>query len=287
MKLAGQTLLMRTRHLRAGLPILLASVFAAALLCQPDGGTRNVVFSCDFESPEWYREWGLDKPEAGAVTISEDPALKFEPFHGKALRVHIPKGGQVGSGKLKFRFKERTGAEPEEIYFRYYLRFADDWDPEQNGKLPGISGTYQRAGWGGKRVNGSDGWSARGRFNQPVNGETPVGYYCYHVDMRGNFGSPWLWEKDRLGYLKNNRWYSVEQYVKMNTPGRNDGILRGWIDGQPAFEKTDVRLRDTGDLKIELVWMDVYQGGKKPAKTDDHLYIDNVVIAGNYIGPVK
>ena len=71
----------------------------------------------------------------------------------------------------------------------------------------------------------------------------------------------------------------------MNTPGQNDGILRGWIDGKPAFEKTDVRFRDVEDLKIEVVWLNVYQGGTKPARAAQTVYIDDVAISRSYIGP--
>ena len=46
-------------------------------------------------------------------------------------------------------------------------------------------------------------------------------------------------------------WYCIEQYAQMNTPGVNDGILRAWVDGRLAFEKTDIRLRDVTTLKIE------------------------------------
>ncbi len=42
---------------------------------------------------------------------------------------------------------------------------------------------------------------------------------------------------------------------------------------------------DTEALKIEQVWMNVYHGGTKPSPYDQHLYIDNVVIARKYIGP--
>lgn len=244
-------------------------------------GPEDIVFQTDFESPDWYREWGLDKPESGTETVSSDPALQFEPLRGKALRVRVPAGGNLGCN-LQFQFAKRTGSEPEEIWFRYYLRFASDWDPQiQGGKLPGVSGTYGRAGWGGRPVNGRDGWSARGSFDRQIGGETPIGFYTYHVDMKGKYGSIWKWDPP----LRNNRWYAIEQHVKLNTPGRNDGVMRAWIDGKPAFEKTDVRFRDTSDLKIEMVWMNVYQGGAKPAATDDHLYIDDVVIARKYIGP--
>ena len=72
----------------------------------------------------------------------------------------------------------------------------------------------------------------------------------------------------------------------MNTPGKNDGILRAWVDGLPAFEKTDIRMRDTDALKIEAVWLNVYLGGSWTARSDHHLYIDNVVIAKTPIGPM-
>ena len=142
---------------------------------------------------------GLDKPEPTLDTVAEDPALKFEPHRGKALRVRVPQGGNLGCN-LMYRFLKRTGAEPEEIWLRYYVRLADDWDPAgQGGKFPGISGTYNRAGWGGRRVNGSDGWSARGSFSPQRNGETPIGFYCYHVDMRGRYGSIWVWDPGSPG----------------------------------------------------------------------------------------
>jgi hypothetical protein len=256
--------------------------------CEREAGLADrddVIFSCSFECPLWYQEWGLKEAPRTADTVAKDPTLKFEPYRGKALRARIEKGGNLALNLL-FPFKKRLGAEPEEIYFRYYLRFADDWLPEElGGKLPGISGTYGRAGWGGRKVNGRDGWSARGSFSGLVNGKTPVGFYCYHADMKGRYGDVWVWDKDNLGYLANNRWYCIEQHVKMNTPGRNDGVMQAWIDGKPAFEKTDVRMRDVDDLKIENIWLNVYQGGTKPARAEHHLYIDNVVIARNYIGP--
>ena len=69
----------------------------------------------------------------------------------------------------------------------------------------------------------------------------------------------------------------------MNTPGDNNGILRGWVDGQLAFEKTDIRMRDVESLEIEAVWLNVYLGGTWKAKSDRHLYIDEVVIAVLFI----
>lgn len=286
-----------TRHearwlfLRTACRILLPGMLLSFACGKADGAApsekkrKEVIFSCGFESEDWFKEWGENRLPSRTETVAADPDHKFEPLHGKALRIRVDKDGHYGASLL-YRFKEQTESEPEEIYFRYYLRFADDWDPKRGGKLPGISGTYGRAGWGGRRVNGSDGWSARGLFRGQKDGRTPIGFYCYHVDMRGRYGSEWVWDRDRLGYLENNRWYCIEQYAKMNSPGQNDGVLRGWVDGKLAFERTDVRMRDVDALKIEAIWINVYHGGTWSAGTEDHLYIDEVVVSRRRIGPL-
>jgi hypothetical protein len=245
----------------------------------------NVIIFTDFESDVWLKHWSGGKRETVSV-VNEDKKRDFRSLQNKALRIKVPKGEHYGAS-IEYEFKKRLGSEPEEIYFRYYLRFGNDWDPARGGKLPGIGGTYGRAGWGGRPSNGRNGWSARGLFKRQRGGKTPVGYYCYHADMKGRYGSNWIWDVEKRGYLENNRWYCIEQYVKMNTPGKNDGILRGWVDGQPAFEKTDVRMRDINTLRIETVWLNVYLGGSWVARSDHHLYIDNIVIAHDYIGPIQ
>jgi hypothetical protein len=40
-------------------------------------------------------------------------------------------------------------------------------------------------------------------------------------------------------------------------------------------------------LKIEQIWMNVYHGGTTPSPRDQHLYVDNVVVAKKYIGPMR
>ncbi len=244
----------------------------------------NVIVAADFESDAWRREFsGGNRPTVSVA--AEDRERTFRLLLGKALRVKVPQGEHYGAS-IEYDFKRRLGYEPEEIYFRYYLRFGSDWDPARGGKLPGIGGTYGRGGWGGRPSDGRNGWSARGQFDGQKGGKTPIGFYCYHADMKGRYGSSWIWEKGGLGYLENNRWYCIEQYARLNTPGQNDGTLRGWIDGKLAFEPTDVRMRDIPDLKIQSIWLNVYHGGTWSASSDDHLFIDNVVVAKQYIGPM-
>lgn len=241
------------------------------------------IFDCDFEADTWWHQWGLREPPKRTDIVVSDPDLGYEPLDGKALRVRVDEGGHYGLS-LSYRFAEQLGHEPEAVYFRYYLRFASDWRPERGGKLPGIGGTYGRAGWGGRKVDGTDGWSARGLFGGQVDGRTPVGFYCYHADMPGKYGDHWFWNRDEFEGLENNRWYCIEQFVKLNSPGENDGVLRAWVDDRLVFEKADIRMRDVPRLKIENVWINVYYGGTWEAIDDHHLYIDQVAISRSRIG---
>ncbi len=162
-------------------------------------------FQCDFEQESWWREWDLRRPPERTQTVLTDKSLGFQPLDHKALRIRIDRGGHNGVS-LAYRFKKRLGYEAEEIYFRYYVRLASDWKPKRGGKFPGIAGTYGRAGWGGRKVDGTDGWSARGLFGGQRNGKTPVGFYCYHADMPGKYGENWHWSRGGFSGLERNRW---------------------------------------------------------------------------------
>lgn len=252
----------------------------------------DVLFATGFENPLWAREWSERNSRSDAEPVTEDAKRRFEALSGRALRVVLPKGKNMGLD-MRYALAQRGQPEPEDIYFRYYLRFADDWNPDKDGgKLPGIAGTYGRGGWGMRRSDGYNGWSARGSFaqrpgNVPSMAQlTAIGSYAYHMGSDAS-GDVWPWSEGPSGLLQNNRWYAVEQYVKLNTPGVADGIFRAWIDGRQVIDKRDIQYRATPDLKIEEVWMNVYHGGTAVSPRDMGLFIDNVVIARRYIGPMK
>jgi hypothetical protein len=273
-----------------------ARVYGLAANFSGDVGISNdpdVIFFSDFESSSWKDEWSKVVPVSKVDTVSEDSEHSFLPFQKKALSVRIAKGKKAALNTY-YKFTDEALPEPEAIYFRYYLRLGSDWNQTRDvGKLPGISGTYRVAGWGGRTSDGTNGWSARGYFphsipkDNPLGGLHPIGSYFYHADMKSKYGDPYVWNQSYGGFLENNRWYSVEQYLKLNTPGEKDGIFRAWVDGRLVFEKSDIRFRNISKLKIEQIWMNVYHGGTRPSPYDQHMFIDNVVIANKYIGPIK
>jgi hypothetical protein len=256
-----------------------------------------VVFATRFEAQAWEREWTSIGKGNDAEAVQED-GNGFAPLDGHALKVMIRTNHTIGLNMHR-RFAQpgnggKAGSgEPEELYFRYYLRLGEDWNPyKDGGKLPGLAGTYGRAGWGNRKTDGTNGWSARGGFvrqrprGSSVGELSAIGSYVYHADTKSTHGEYWGWNLGPSGLVERNRWYSVEQYVKLNAPDANDGILRAWIDGYMVFERTDIRFRSDPGLRIESLWMNVYHGGTVPAPQDMTLYIDNIVVAREYIGPL-
>lgn len=250
----------------------------------------DVWLATDFEAADWRAAWTYVSPVSRAERVPLPEGERALPASGHALRVRVPKGANLGLD-MGFDFAAKLGYEPEEVFLRYYLRLADDWVPTvDGGKLPGLSATYGKAGWGGRRTDGRSGWSMRGHFNRapsaanPLHGRTTVGTYAYHADMEEEYGDLWSWTRGGAGILERERWYCLEQRVKLNTPGEHDGIVQAWVDGAVALDKREVRLRVAPTLRVERVWMNVYHGGTAPADRDMHLYLANVVVARTPIG---
>lgn len=242
----------------------------------------NVFFFEDFEDENYINHFSHSSHARNRQLIAGDVVFNGE----KSLRITVNKKAHYGVS-MSYRFADAGMEEPTELYARYYLRFDGSWkNIEEGGKLPGPAGRYGKAGWGGRKSDGSNGWSARMKFGRSWLGPdfVDIGYYTYHADMRKKYGQNMLWHKDSRGTLQKNRWYCIETYIKLNTPGKHDGILRGWVDGYLAMEKENVMFRTTEDLKIEEFWVNVYYGGGWQAPSDMHLYIDNLALSRQRIG---
>ena len=258
----------------------------------------GVMLVESFEDPNWQSNWSIVKNEENLQLVTSNQAEKFEPLMGQSLQVEIG-AGEFHGLNLVYLFSDKIGKDAEEVYMRYYMRLGDSWSVDDTGKLPGIAGTYigesYQGGWGGRKSTGANGWSARGVFrkaiqgNNPFSGKTPIGNYIYSANQSGSYGDVYIYDGEEPGILDKNKWYAIEQYVKMNTPGQNDGVIRSWINGKPSFEKTDLKFRDENSefIKIDRIWMNIYHGGKIPAGQAITAFVDNVVIADSYIGPIE
>jgi len=260
----------------------------------------DVFMATRFDGTDWCEGFtgcnGSANDSVRLTTDAEAAEEGFDPLDGTALRVHYFPGG-LSATSQQYNFLTAGDGEQEEVYFRYYLRFGLDFVPiVDGGKMPGIATDDSYCGSGGSPSDGKCGWSLRGSFKIAMSPDNPlyprqvVGTYAYHGKMTGDYGDPWRWQQYGLAAIELGQWVCIEQHVKMNTPGVDDGVFEVWIDGHPALVKTDVFLRDVppydlaGDLAVHRMWGNHYHGGTNPTTVPLTLFMDNVVIAKSRIG---
>jgi hypothetical protein len=226
------------------------------------------ALSVDFRNWEWMDQFTEDDP-IGNVFLVSDRA-----YSGQSLSVEIPEGRHYGTS-LHYLFSEETSSEPEELWASYYVYFPESFDPKgQVGKLPGPAGTYENAGWGGRPSDGTNGWSARMGFRSAGSDEIGLDYYVYHADMNGMFGDLFSWDCS----LPKGRWHRIDEYIRLNDPEAANGILLGWVNGDKAYDRRDVRFRETSELRIEEYWFTVYWGGTYSSPMNNRILFDNLTV---------
>ncbi len=253
--------------------------------------SENHHYIEDFESDSWEGFWDIQSGGTHKV-VSKEANNGFTPFDGNALKITIPEGEHYGLSAFYYIEPEQFSS--SHAYLHYNLKLDSSWYSSVGGKLPGFTGTYMnrpyRAGWGGRASNGNNGWSARGLFGGSISDKNlfsnhiPIGSYLYHTNVNKTYGAGKYWNLHPNGMLQTNRWYSIEQYIKINKKNINDGELKAWVNGQLVYHERNINFTNHPQVGLEAVWINIYHGGKKTAMKDLHLYIDNLIISNKRIG---
>ena len=191
--------------------------------------------------------------------------------------VFFPEGSHYGAD-LSYTLRPDQETDPDSMYASYWLYLDETFQPATDGKLPGFAGRYagtdREGGWGSRITDGTNGWSARGVFDTPdADGNVRIGNYVYHVGM-DTYGTFAWWDVA----LERNRWYKIDQYIELNTPGESDGVLQGWVNKEQVYTSDDWHWRDTEEIGIQEFWCNFYHGNTDPAPQDMTLYVNNLYL---------
>lgn len=266
----------------------LADPVALAALQAPG----EVLFEDDFESQASLAKYfEIRGRESGRVTLVRDDAIAHT-GHG-AIRFDAPATEQGASGSGASGWLGAKGH--ERIFFRRYIRFADDYDQgnlnHTGGGLAGIAGDGKWDGMGkaGVRPRGDDRftcgfepWRDWGRAAAP-------GYmmlYTYWVDMqRGKDGNWWgnmlQPTSERRVIPKRGEWVCLEQMIQVNTIGASDGELAAWIDGELYLHLQGLRWRTDERVKLKRFDVGIYV---HEARRSNTVWYDDVAISTGYVG---
>ena len=212
-----------------------------------------------FGTRTWWQAWGLQSAPWHTTLVTE--------AGNQFLRVGYAAGSHDGTA-----FKWKTG-DADSARIRYRLRLSDNWTMP-DGKLPGFGNpTYDdnracSGGCGLAAANGITSWSARGHLN----GRNVLGSYLYTPGRS-------TWSIDWYGApIVPGRWYTIDYWVTMNTPGRADGVIHAAIDGKEVANWTDLTFRLVPTLHVGTAWFDFYYGGPQVPPQNMWIDIDDLAI---------
>lgn len=203
--------------------------------------------------------------------ITPHPFFISEENGNRILKVLIPEKfyGPITGAQWKFPF-----IPTDECFVSYKVKFEKDFDFVKGGKLPGLAGGIGNCG--GNVPNGYDGWSARMMFWE----KGKLSFYVYFPDQSSVWGER-LYLKDSTGdtiRIEPGKWHVITQHIRMNTPGKADGVLQGWFYGKEAFFKDSILFRKDEKLKIDQIFYSVFLGGDDLSWTspkDEYICFDD------------
>lgn len=240
-------------------PVVTPPVFAPPDIMDMDlTGTDAIKAYCDEGNMSGgrYGDW---PSYANKYSANYNPLFLTDPANG----THFLRAGgdQVNSFRILNWFinlgqpnTKLAGFAPvEELYLRHCIRLNANvltgCDPRSLGmKLSGVSGLYP--GLWPATIAEVDITHLTGVHSLPM--ET------YAYSQEGAQIMTAIAED-----LEIMEWSTIEQRVKMNTPGIADGILEFWHDDKPVYSRTDMNFRgNNGAAKWGCMQAQIYVGGQ-------------------------
>ena len=210
------------------------------------------------EFEEWMQEWSVRKKGKWGlenISLVKDSSDKF----GQVLRVRYPAGSASPSVSRKnnvsiggAQFFADLGMSPKSsLRLSYYLRFSENFDFVKGGKLPGLFGGTEVSG--GENPDGTNGFSTR--FMWRKNGDGELYAYLPSSKKYGTSIGRGNWQ------FVPGKWHHLEQEVKLNQPGSNNGQVTVWLDGKKVLDEREITFRTTDALKIEGIFFSTFFSG--------------------------
>jgi hypothetical protein len=297
--------------------LLIATLAAAALLIVtlltslPTPAHAAGIDECGGSHPGWvfctgFEEGNLNlwddydgNPSSTNTFVLDQGPARVTGNH--VMHLHVP-AGRGGADLVKVLPQGY-----DRLYARWYVKWDAGYDftvPNHGGGLHAGSRDY--LGRSDYRPAGNDWFSS---WLEPLTSNGRLDSYTYYRGMYQDCADPngSCWgdrfpcmidegqsyctkpqdrETAMPSALQTNRWYCIEIMMDGGTPTSNgsaaNGILDYWVDGVEMGPWTDLWLRTTSSLKLDVLYLSLFYHGDHP---DAGIMIDDVVVSTQRIGP--
>jgi len=279
----------RTQAAQVPPPTTIRVAFVAPDARQPAATDDAVIFSDDFSAPAdraaRYFEY---TPEHGSFVWKADEGMGA---HRGAMRAQFEKG-QVTVGTLKVVFGKNPsgrGIKPQEtfreIYWRVYVKHEEGWsgNPAKLARATCLATSDWSQGfiahvWGGK----GDALCIDPATGIRDSRKVSIKYNDFdHLRWLGSRQT----QTPIFSPAESGRWVCIESHIRLNSPGRSDGVFELWVDEQREAARNDLDWHGRWDeYAINAVFLENYWNDgavKREAR-----WFNDFVISTKPIGPI-
>jgi hypothetical protein len=171
-----------------------------------------------------------------------------------AMRISLRNGPAQLDGSVEtkagvaFPWEPRSIRKQATACLSYKVFFEGDLEFHAGGTLPGIQGRDEsqqsQDGFASHMAWREDGQPGV-TLSVTASGKTQTAYF----EARPTF--------------PRGQWIRIDKEVALNTPGQDNGILRVWVDGVLAIERTNIAYRGKPEINMSGVGANVFYGAAR------------------------
>ena len=244
---------------------------------------------CDsFESDTAINSNYFDVDRAGGrMTLSTDSF--FDGSHSLQMQ-YVP--GQSDSGSLKLSLGATpvsplryTSQKFDEVYWRFYMKTSSNWIGQPMKVTRAI--VFAASDWREAAIGHlwEDSTTSLGLGLDPASGVvgstvTTVGYNDFtHLAWLGKANGAF----QMYAPSNANKWTCIELHMKLNTPGKSDGVLAFSVNGQQQAQAANLNFRGSyTTYGINAIMLEGYVNSGAPQV--QYRWFDNFVVSTQPIG---
>lgn len=203
-----------------------------------------------FQSFFSHESWGTSMTRASFTNTWGEENIEVQ--EDASVKVSYPKGSYVPSKDPRggAGFIYAIGEKYEELNLSYEITLAENFNFVKWGKLPWICwGDCSR--WG---EDASDGFSANFVWKAD-------GYLDTSISSHNSSSSYGDTTGKKYFQMKAGNTYKLKQYIKLNTPGANNGIFVVYIDDREVYRSENEDFRNKTDIQMDSVLFSTFFSG--------------------------
>jgi hypothetical protein len=211
-------------------------------VCGVAHAVTGLPWSSGFETGD-FSEWNGYKRGPTLTTSTANPA------EGSYCATVQLSAGTLNNNYLEHYFGDHQRVsldKVEELYLEFKSKFSSgySWPERQSHKVA--------------LLNLTDGITSDRRYQVYVYVNNSGRYVVDHsyIDswrffgLSQNVGDP--------AYVRFDQWDKIKLYVRLNTPGASDGIVKMWINDELKLDYTDVNIREDSSFGVNKLILSSY-----------------------------